>query len=49
MWASIQVSRLAMVSSTTRVPSAVMPFVIVGMALGALVVLVGLTAVVTQD
>ena len=31
------------------VPSAVMPFVIVGLALGALVVLVGLTAVVTQD
>jgi hypothetical protein len=31
------------------VPSAVMPFIIVGMALGALVVLVGLTAVVTQD
>lgn len=31
------------------VPSAVMPFVIVGMAIGALVVLVGLTAVVTQD
>jgi hypothetical protein len=31
------------------VPSAVMPFVIVGMVLGALVVLVGLTAVVTQD
>ena len=31
------------------VPSAVMPFVVVGMALGALVVLVGLTAVVTQD
>jgi len=30
-------------------PSAVVPFVVVGMALGALVVLVGLTAVVTQD
>lgn len=30
-------------------PSAVLPFVIVGMALGALVVFVGLTAVVAQD
>lgn len=30
-------------------PAAILPFVIVGMALGALVVIVGLTAVVAQD